>query len=184
MFKYVFLFIICAVIVFAVSLSIRLGAFKDVSIAEESREPISVLYKAHIGAYHNINSVIREVELWALSHELPCTRTFGEYLDDPKTNDEARLKSNGGCVLDGISSVTLSEAPPEGFLTKTFGGGPLTVAKFKGSPSIGPFKVYPKVEEYLKNKGRMISGPVIEIYRILGENSAETEYLFTTSASK
>jgi AraC family transcriptional regulator len=176
--KLVFLLVSCLV-VFIVTLFYRLGGHKSVSIERiENPQPIALLGHSHIGPYHKINTVITMVESWANQHNLPCLRSFGEYYDDPRTKDEARLRSFGGCVLDGIESLSLSEKPPEGFEIKTLPIGSYVVAKFEGSPSIGPMKVYPKVQKWLDEQGLIMDGSVIEMYTIKGDRDALTEYFF------
>lgn len=139
---------------------------------------VALLYKAHTGAYHKINDVIKEVEAWALEQNLPCKRTFGEYLDDPRTAEEARLRSNGGCILDGIQSVTMAGILPGGFEMRTLESRPYVKAEFEGAPSISPFKVYPKAMSYLEENRLELKGAVFEIYSIQGDKKAHTEYLF------
>ena len=129
----------------------RLGGHLPVAIDKIENYPqVALLYKSHTGAYHKINDVIKEVEAWALEQNLPCKRTFGEYLDDPRTAEEARLRSHGGCVLDGIESVTMAGVLPGGFEMRTLESQSYVRAEFEGAPSISPFKVYPKAMEYLE----------------------------------
>ena len=52
------------------------------------------------------------------------------------------------------------------------------LAHFSGAPSISPFKVYPKVEEYVKIKGLKIAEAAIEIYTIQKFSSDFIEYGF------
>lgn len=162
----------------------RLGAHLPVKVEKINEYPqVALLYKAHIGAYHKINDVIVEVEQWALEQNLPCKRTFGEYLDDPKTQEEARLRSHGGCVLDGIQSVTMTkEALPGGYIMRTLESRPYVKAEFEGAPSISPFKVYPKAMEFIEENRLEVKGAVLEIYSFQGERKALTEYLFPVSS--
>jgi AraC family transcriptional regulator len=179
---FVFLVFSC-LLVFAITIFFRLGGHKEVTISEDPNPPQLVLLGApHTGAYHKIVGVIEQVETWAREHHLPCTRSFGEYIDDPKTQDEARLRSIGGCVLDGVQSVTLSDPLPEGFTVRPTPKRPVVTATFTGAPSIGPFKVYPKVEKYLEEKALVMDGPVIEIYSTPAQDEALTEYRFTFRA--
>jgi DNA gyrase inhibitor GyrI len=169
-------FLLSSLMVFGATVYYRLGAYKDVSLSEESLTEHHFFYKEHQGAYHKINDVIVEAERVASSLALPCTKTFGEYLDDPRTVDERHLRSNGGCVI----SAPLKEVPA-GFLQKTIMGGRYLVAKFNGAPSIGPMKVYPKVHEWFAAKKLQPPAEVIEIYTIQGDREALTEYLFRIS---
>ncbi len=41
------------------------------------------------------------------SQGAPCTRTFGEYMDDPQQVEEARLRSRVGCIVETAPAVCL-----------------------------------------------------------------------------
>lgn len=86
-----------------------LGIFKPVDIRVEKRGPFILLFKQHIGPYHQILPVLQEAENWAASHGLHCAQTFGEYLDDPHEIDEDRLRSHAGCLLEApLATAPLS----------------------------------------------------------------------------
>jgi len=150
-----------------------LGFFLPVTIVIEDRGPLHMIYKAHSGAYHHIGPVIEAVEKWSHEQRLRCTLTFGEYLDDPAAIDQDRLRSRGGCLYNTLPNVQL----PEDFAAEVRPKKSYVVAQFNGSPSIGPFKVYPKVEEFLQTRRLKQNGPVIETYFVHGEK-VTTEFLF------
>lgn len=160
---------------FCLTVYFRLGGYKSPVISEAQSEQLYLISKPHIGAYHKINPVITEVETWATKNNIPCLRTFGEYIDNPREKDEDRLRSQGGCIL----SHPLDPAQvPDGFTYRVAAPTPVLLATFDGAPSIGPFKVYPAVEEYMNNHKLQASGPVIEIYEIKSANEAVTRYYF------
>lgn len=177
-------FVVSSLLVFAITIFFRLGGHKNVEIEVAHYPDLHFLYKEHIGAYHKINDVIQVVEAWAAENHIPCPRTFGQYLDDPRLIEERRLRSLGGCVLEGsiefldhfskqnqkMDQLDLSYAliPSRKYV----------VARFDGAPSIGPMKVYPKVEKFLSENNWALDGSVIEIYTIKSKNKALTEYLF------
>lgn len=178
MIRYIlFLFISC-LIVFCFTLFFRLGGHKRVDLEVKQVPVTAALYISHLGPYHKVNSSIVKVEEWALANNIPCLRSFGYYIDDPNTADETRLRSEVGCLLEGISSVSLNKNLPEWLQLKTFSEGSYLVAEFEGAPSIGPLKVYPAVREYLKeNKLKQVLPP-IEIYSATSDTAAKTEYRF------
>lgn len=149
-----------------------LGAYKSVQIEISKRGPLHLLYKPHAGAYHQIGDTIREVETQALAQNLDCTRTFGEYLDNPDSVDQDRLRSRGGCVLTAKPEHIPAEYQYEERPTLDY-----VVGHFSGSPAIGPFKVYPKVKTYLQEHRLVTTEATIEIYTVDGPRVA-TEYLF------
>lgn len=167
--------VIATIAVFVFALGLRLGVHKPVVIAEQEEGPFKVVYKNHTGAYYKIVPAIEEVEKWAKDNSIPCELTFGEYLDDPKKIDEDRLQSNGGCIVDRDLSTT---PLPQGFQYREIPRRAYVSATFDGAPSIGPYKVYPKIFKYLQEHNQQIAGPVLEVYHVTGATAVETKYLF------
>ncbi len=152
-----------------------LGVFLPVQVVTGERGPFTLVYMNHTGAYHQIGPVIQEVEKWASENKLRCELTFGEYLDDPAAVDQDRLRSRGGCAFS--EKPKLQTALPEGFHTEDRAKKNYAIGTFDGGPSVGPFKVYPKVREYIQTQRLKQAGPVIETYFIRGEK-VTTEFLF------
>lgn len=155
-----------------VYLSFHLGVFKTVEIKEEVRGPYYLLYQKHTGPYFQISELISKIELSAKQASLSCDLTFGEYFDNPKEVDADRLRSRGGCLslqpytraLDGLE---IDHLPEQRYV----------IAKFSGSPSIGPWKVYPRVQAYLDERRLHSMEESVEIYDIKN-GEMTTEYLF------
>ena len=156
-----------------VYLYLHLGLSRPVEITRGPVGPLLLLYKQHRGAYHHIGPVIREVELWALNKNIPCSKTFGEYLDDPDAVDQDRLRSRGGCVL----TVLPNGMAPEGFEVSRIPQKEYVIAHFRGSPAAGPLTVYPAVKKYFSENRLVYPPTVIEIYSVNGPDVL-TEYLF------
>jgi AraC family transcriptional regulator len=173
MIKKIFLALFLSAVGFVIYLYTYLGFSREVQIEVGERGPLYLLYKNHLGAYHQIGPTITAAENWTNANNVLCPQTFGEFLDDPKTMDQDRLRSRAGCVLDR----KLND-PPGDFVYEERPRQKYIIARFAGSPSIGPFKVYPKVRKYIEdNRLKPSSSPVIEIYTISGAN-VTTEYLF------
>ncbi|HWU42710.1 MAG TPA: GyrI-like domain-containing protein [Bdellovibrio sp.] len=174
--KYVLLFVIAAIVSFGLYLSSYLGAFKSVEISQGTQGPMKIVYIDHVGPYHKMNKDIEVVENFFKSLGKPCGRTFGEYLDDPQVVEEARLRAKAGCVVDEIPANL-----PADFKSGEFTSGSYVIAIFTGSPGIGPLKVYPKVNDFMKDHHLQQNGAVIEIYEIHSiteKNAMTTTYLF------
>ena len=171
--KWIVLSVLGLVIAFAGSLAYRLGIFKNVEISISETPQLHLIYKEHMGAYHKIVPVIQEVESWAKAHQIDCSHSYGEYLDNPEQVEEVRLRSHGGCVVD-----TIPPDLPEGFKSETKAPAPSIRAVFTGAPSIGPFKVYAKVRELANAQRVKLSGSTIEIYEIKGDDAMLTTYFF------
>jgi AraC family transcriptional regulator len=169
-----------AVGVLVIYLYFYLGFSKPVELAQDHRGPMYLLYKAHTGPYHEIVPVLNEIEQWARGRSISCNRTFGEFLDDPKAVDQDRLRSHAGCLLDSSLSQQAQNQDqlPAGYTYEERPARKYVVARFGGSPAIGPFKVYPKVKEFIEANRLQTNDTAVEIYKINGKK-VETEYLFS-----
>lgn len=172
MVKTAFITIASVVVLLAVYLYFYLGIYRPVTVTLEPRGPFYLVFKPHLGPYHKILPVIQDVEAWANGHHLGCQTTFGEYLDDPQSVDEDRLRSRGGCVLKSALPT-----PPADYEYQPRPERSYAVGHFDGSPAIGPYKVYPKVQKFLEEHRLKSTSPVIEMYTVTGEDVV-TEYLF------
>jgi AraC family transcriptional regulator len=163
------------------SVAWKLGALREVEIVTQVDGPFHILSKDHLGPYHKIADVILEVEAWARSQGEPCTRSFGEFFDNPERTDEDRLRSRGGCILNKSTPAdleALNAKLPAGYAVTSIDERLYAIATFDGAPSLGPVKVYPKVLEYVSLNRLEIKGAVIEIYEVHSERSGSTRYLF------
>ena len=152
------------------------GAFRSVAVGTDERGPYTLIYLDHSGAYHKIVENINTVEKWAKENNLNCRFTFGEFFDDPEIVEEGRLKSRAGCLFDPPIAMTVQL--PEKFKTAEFPKTKSVVALFNGSPGIGPYKVYPKAQYYMRERKLVRSGSVMEIYEVLDGNNMRTTYLW------
>ena len=175
--RVIFAFVGVTIIGLIMALLVYLGAFKSVSLSLSEAGPIRLVSKHHVGPYHKIVPTIEEVEDWAAKNGETCQTSFGEYLDDPDTTDEDRLKSNVGCLVTGDWSKSL----PHGFDYREIPRRQYVIAEFEGAPSIGPFKVYPKAKEFIASSGLLTSGSVIELYERQKFQGLRTKYHFPVS---
>jgi AraC family transcriptional regulator len=176
----VFLGIILSIIIILSWASINLGVFKPVFIKVSSYPEMFLLYKEHVGPYHQIVHDIEVVEKWAAENNLNCQKSFGHFLDNPEIKEHARLKSHVGCWLPQKISF-LQPSPyvlPEGFHFKVIPPQEYIIAEFLGSPAIGPFKVYGEVNEYFAEHKWGRAEDVLEVYERYDKDKIKTYYLF------
>lgn len=138
----------------------HLGLGLPVEISFVTASEYRVVYQVHRGAYDRIVDTISEVEKKAQGLGVKCRITFGEYLDNPNTMEHARLTSLGGCVLESGEVIQKSE-----LLEKTIPARAVVQGIFHGSPSLGPYKIYPQLFKALAAKHLQMSGPVLETYQ-------------------
>ncbi len=156
----------------------RTGYFKPVELSAGEQGPFILAYKVHKGPYHKIAPIIDEVETFFKNNDFPCPLAFGRFLHDPDVVEHDRLVSHGGCAFTTMNEQ-LQELIKKGQLElDTVKKQEYIVAIYEGSPSVGPFVVYPKVKEWMGKYDYKITGPVIEIYQTTGEDSLLTRYLF------
>lgn len=172
MVKYALFFVFCLFSFLGCYLYFYLGGYKDVSIETISQPKLRMLYLEHQGEYHKILDTIRKVESWAETNSVRCSQTFGHYLDDPESGPADRLRSHGGCI------VNQALEPSDGLAYKEAQTANYLYAKFTGAPSIGPFKVYPDVEDYAAENRIRLSKDAIEVYTLYGQGKVLTEYYF------
>lgn len=172
-FKIVMGSLLASILLLVAAILFYVGAFREVPISEAEKGPLQLLYKKHLGPYHKISTTLDEVEKFARDNGAACDTTFGRYYDDPRVVAEDRLRADGGCIITGDLPQNTS-----GFETETLPARSYVVGEFLGAPSIGPLKVYPKIEDYVNEKGFKPDGPAIEIYKLLKNNGIQTTYLF------
>ncbi len=156
----------------------RTGYLKPVTIASGSQGPFYLVYKTHEGPYHKIAPVIDGVEQELNNKGIKCPFAFGRFLHDPQTVPHDRLVSHGGCAFPMLTPEIKKALRDSDFKLDEVAKKEYVVAQFEGSPSIGPMKVYPYVEEWLEKYGYKKQGPVIELYQTTGPDSLHTRYLF------
>lgn len=158
-----------------------LGVSQPVVIDQFQTPEQLLVYKDHLGAYHKINDTIQAVEDKLNDLGFSCTLTFGQYLDDPNKVEEDRLRSQGGCLFEHstlevqkrLSDLLHSNQDIKFQLLPSRNA---VRAIFKGAPAIGPFKVYPKMDEYIQQHRLARIGAILEIYEVSG-SKVTTTYL-------
>ena len=184
MIKHTFYALALGLVVFSLYLFQYTGAFKKVLITLDQREQMQVIYKDYMGPYHKIVSTIEDVEAWAKKNKFKCRLSFGEYLDNPNLVEEGRLRARAGCLVDSLvpseqqQFEKIKNSLPSGLKSDTIHPMTAVVAIFTGAPGIGPLKVYPKAEDYIKDEKLIPLGSVFEIYEIFDAKSMQTTYLW------
>lgn len=172
--KKVIITTVAAIIGLAIFMYMRLGMYKKVEFKSHEVGPLQTLFLVHTGPYYKIAEKIDQVEAWAKAHNVACEKTFGEYLDDPKQVSEDRLQSHGGCLLSPDAKFDAPADMQRGTIAKRN----YLIADFDGAPSVGPYAVYPKAFDWMKENKKNLDGPIIEVYTVTGLKSVTTTYLF------
>ncbi len=156
----------------------HLGLWSSVEIqVREDFPPAQLLYREHLGPYHQIDPVIVEVESWAKDNGLDCSTSFAEFKDNPKAVAEVDLRARGGCVLRPAMPPELLSTLPAEFKTEMFQPAKILEARFRGAPSVAHFKVYPRMDED-QAKLRLLAGSsTYHFYEIKADGSFNSFYV-------
>ena len=131
----------------------RIGLFAPVHIVEKEMGPYYLIYDDHKGPYQNIYQTINKVRKQVKEkYGLEAVSTFGQYIDDPKKVKPADLRALAGVVVGSLPDsveLPLKMATYDSVLALVSE----TDVKTKASYMIGPFKVYPKFNKYIKEHG-------------------------------
>lgn len=175
-------FLLSSLILLFTYLFFHLGFFKQPNNLGLVEEEFFLLAQEHVGPYHKISDIIIGVEQWARQNHIPCSLTFGLYLDDPYMVDENRLRSEGGCLAksDIYSEYNIKDNAK--LMLKSLPLQTYLKLSFTGSPAIGPWKVYPLAEEWFKNTKYSRDKSVLEVYEVSGDKMT-TFYYFPITDS-
>lgn len=159
--------IVGVLLVLLFGLLVYYEAFSQVVISEKTIEPFWLVYETHIGAYRKSVTVMDKIYYDLLNKEsIETTRGFGLYYDDPKTTAKESLRSIAGCILENCHEGKIEELKKT-YKIKQFLSSESVVVEFpyygKLSVLVGIFKVYPKLNEYIKAKGYP-QVPIMEVY--------------------
>ena len=100
--------------------------------------------------------------------KVATTKGIGIYYDNPKKVEKDKLRSEIGCIVENVDSVTLARLAKK-YQIKTLPQCDFVVAEFpfKGKLSVlfGILKVYPALDKFNKEHG-YIESPITEIYDV------------------
>ena len=145
------------------------GGFKKISFRIEIQGGEFVVYENVTGDYSQTGKVSDRIYYALLNDEkIETTKGIGIYYDNPKTVAKDKLRSEIGCIVENLDSVTLAGLT-EKYQVKTLPQSEFVVTEFpfKGKLSIlfGIMKVYPALDKFCKERGYAES-PITEIYDI------------------
>ena len=138
----------------------------DFKISRQGGE--TIVYKEMIGSYVNFRKMRDSVSNELLGdYNIETIKSIGIYYDNPLYVDKKKLHSDIGCIIEKEDIGRLDEldnsykvrvCPISDYLTvQVPNEGSLSIM-------IGICRVYPKIEEYLKDNGYSNQGPIMEIY--------------------
>jgi len=181
MIKHFVLAILLGVVIFLGYLAYHVGYFRPVRVQQIGPKSFVLLGLKHDGAYHKIVEKIQAVEAKVKEAGGECNESFGVYLDDPSQVEQERLRSFGGCIVQDAAWVREHLSILSDFQVAEWGADKLIEAYFEGSPGVGPYKVYPKVSDYIASRRFETQKSVLEVYKMLDHSKMVTYYYFPIS---
>jgi len=143
------------------------GLFSSVEIMEGDIGPYILVYQNHTGDYAGTGDIQNRIyQSLQKDFNVSATKGFGQYFDDPKKVPVEKLRSIAGCILEP-EYRSLIPAIQKKYTIGEYGKTKSVIAEFpyrnQLSIFLGVMRVYPKLEEYITNKGYPFS-PALEIY--------------------
>ncbi len=149
------------------------GGFRKIRFRREKQGGETGVYRHAVGDYSKSGEVVNDVYHRLLDGEkIPTAKGFGVYYDNPKKVEKSRLRSDLGCLVEGLDAGQVKTLE-EKYDVMTLPEGDYIVTEFpyKGRMSVvmGVVKVYPALEKYCRAAGIPDESPVTEIYDVPGK---------------
>jgi DNA gyrase inhibitor GyrI len=145
------------------------GGFKTIVFTTEEQGGETVVYEEMTGDYSQTPKVSDKIYQSLLNDEkIATTKGIGIYYDDPKVVEKSKLRSDIGCIIEGVDSATVAQLAQK-YRVKTLPKTRCLVTEFpyRGMMSvmIGVMRVYPAFEKYCSQNG-LPENFVTEIYDV------------------
>jgi len=165
----IILAILIVIIVFALAVYAYYGGFTSVKFEIKEQGGEVLVYEDVVGDYGQAGEVTNRVYQTLLDKEnIATTKGFGIFLDNPKSVEKSKLRSEIGCIIDD-ADVALIARLSEKYNVKVFPRNKYASAEFpmKGKLSIfvGIMKVYPVLNKFCEEHN-ISGGAVMEIYDV------------------
>ena len=145
------------------------GGFRTIKFTEEEQGGETLVYEEMIGDYGQSPIVQMKIYEALLNEKIETTKGFGIYYDNPKKVERSEMRSDVGCIAEGLDSTAIAQLA-EKYNVKILPKSKCIVTEFpnKGMLSIfiGIIKVYPALETYCKRNGLEDNSPIMEIYDV------------------
>jgi hypothetical protein len=145
------------------------GAFTRVSVTEERKKSLWLIYEKFTGPYQKTGPVMDKLYYVLLNDEsIETFKGFGIYYDNPREVNPNKCRSIVGSILEEKDYNKIDELKKRyNILKLTETNGLSSQFPYKGKLSIlmGTMKVYPKLNK-ARNRLGIKSKPIMEIYNI------------------
>ncbi len=142
----IILIILAILLVLIIGIYAYYGGFRKIKFNVERQGGETIVYENMLGAYKQAPQIQNKIYYALLNDEkIETTKGIGVYYDNPKKVEEAKMRSEIGCVLNDTDSATLEKLAGK-YQIKTLPESNFIVAEFpyKGTLSVlvGLLKFY------------------------------------------
>jgi len=148
------------------------GLFQSVEVEQKPMPGFRVAGIRHTGPYEKIGDSFNQIHQIADQQGVEV-KMIGVYFDNPNEVPEDSLRSLAGVIVSESDSIKLSLLPEITFLSIPDGNAAVSSFETGGMVSmiIGAMKSYPKLTEYVAEKG--MAEQVNFVYEVYGEGKIE-----------
>lgn len=149
------------------------GGLSKVEVKEEVQGGEVLVYEDVTGDYAQSGKIMDRVYYALLNDEkIATTKGFGVFYDNPQLVDKSKLRSEVGCIVEGLDSAQIAALASK-YKVRTYPEATYVTTEFpfKGHMSVmlGLMKVYPQIDKYIKEHGISDKGAIMEIYDVPGK---------------
>ena len=150
-----------------------LGGFKKIWFSTMETGGEALVYESHTGDYKNVGKTIDKQYYALLNDEkVKCFRGFGIYYDNPQKVEKEKLRAEVGNILENPTPEILAQLTSK-YNIKTLEKQQFLITEFpyknQMSIIIGIMKVYPALNQYIRENNLNEEGFVMEIYDVPGK---------------
>jgi len=163
---WVLLVVVLAVTSGLLTVGARHGLFLPIKVAKQEFSPIVFAYQKHEGPFSKIGPVMEQVIQAVKAEGLTPSRGIGVYYEKPGSVPDAKLRSLGGCILEGLTPGRVLELRKKLSIAVLPGGQAIFATfPYKSDLSyvLGPMKVWRKIATEVAQTP-MVPTAGIEIY--------------------
>lgn len=167
----ILIIVFISIIVLFLSVYAYFGGFRTVEFEERNTGGEIFVYEKVTGNYKQ-SPVVMDSIYYALLNDfgIETTKAVGVYYDNPQHVEEAKLRSEIGCLLDTPVDSILIAKLSDRFKVKALPEGRYVIGEFpnKGSLSVivGILNVYPALDKFINERRYKVNGPITEIYDV------------------
>ena len=135
------------------------GGFNHATVEETQSQTVSYAYSEYYGDFGNLPDIQQKVYTALVAQHIAPGSSITLLYTDPRTTKKHDQHARVGYL---INPGTLIKPPLQ---AATLVGGPVLRAEVKASMLLAPGMAYQALHDYLKQRGKDIQMPTVEVYK-------------------